>query len=137
MPPADSLSRTCTVTPPSGAVLTRTNVVVNGHSQFELVPTMTFRKVVFTGVTFTDGPAYQTLCEVGTGNGVKWLPTGKFRSPVGNEMANQSPTTVTGGVRYATVTLTFTNPITTSRLYAMTNQGSALRMTADKIEFFP
>lgn len=141
--PADVVeTRACTVTPPpppptTGALLSLSNVSITEGFRSQSVARMSFKRVVMTDVTFTDPLNYQTLCQqFGTTNGIKLLPTGRFRSPVGNEMAVQSPATVTNGVKYARVELSWTQPITTERLFAVSGTGSALKMTAAKADFF-
>ncbi len=140
--PADVVeTRACTTNPPptGGAVHTLNNVVVTSPTDSRPVTAFTFKRVVMTDVTFTDAPNYQSLCvQAGGGNkGVIALPVGRFRSPVANEMATQTPATVAAGVKYAKVELSFTQPITTDRLFAYSGAGSALRMTAARVEFLP
>lgn len=142
--PADSETQACNVTPPPTAALYTREPANNSSVSTSIdIPNVLFKRIVLTGVTFTDPTFnYQRLIvEAGGTAGVRMVPQntaatqGRFRSPTG-QYATMTTTPVVTGVYYPSLEIVFNTAITSDRLFAVPGTGSAIRMTCTKLELF-
>lgn len=136
-PPADSLSRTCTVAPPpSGNVIAAfTNFSNTNPSTTQVVDWQAVKRVKFTGVT-VQGMNYLRLLSLSPSdaNGLTLLPNGRWRDP-NRVYCTQAPATWQVGVKYATAEIVLPTPMDAKHFLARPGQGNGLLFTADKVEF--
>lgn len=141
--PADTNTQPCSTPPPPVLPLfTRSPCNNNSFSTSIDIPNTTFKRIVLTGVTFTEASFnYQRLLVEAGANpkGIRIVPqsggSGRFTLNTGAYPV-QTPATIMPNIFYSTVEITFATPITADRLFGLPGTGSALRMTCASLDLY-
>jgi hypothetical protein len=146
MPPT-SESQSCGAPPPPTPPLYSRDSFNNSvaTTSIDIPDVAGVRRVVLTNVVFNlPAFSYQSLLQtVGNTQGLRAIPTQgtssttcRFRIPGSTAYAGQSVPTISVGVLYPTLELTFPSPITVDRLLAAPGTGGAMLLQCQNISMY-
>lgn len=133
--PADLVvSKTCTVTPPTGALFSQANLTNSDPAKLTAMNVTGVKRAVFTAANWTKigTGSYPYLLGLANDQGVQALPSGAIVG-WGVNLTASGPLVAGSSV---TITVTFTNPVTVTSLFNRATSRDAFQGTIGKLELF-